>query len=177
MKACIHCGCELTEANWTAAAKSNWVNKCDSCLRTEKRKYARKWRDEHRERLAINSAQYKARMRQDDPVKLRAMSAYSDSRKRALRMGWEFNLTSQFIIELMRVTTMCPYLGCELTHDGKSNTLASLDRVDSNRGYTTDNVQIISYLANLMKSHANDNELERFAVGVLTIAKKQRVTK
>ena len=51
----------------------------------------------------------------------------------------------------------------------KANTLASVDRIDSKLGYTQDNIQIISYLANLMKSHASEEELVSFANGVLAI--------
>lgn len=40
-------------------------------------------------------------------------------------------------------------------------------REDSTKGYIKDNIQVISYLANVMKSHATDAELLQFAHGVI----------
>jgi len=86
-----------------------------------------------------------------------------------MKVGMEFDLTPESVLRLMRESTTCPYFGWKLTHSegGKSKTLASVDRIDSSKGYTADNVQIISYLANLMKSHATECELLQFANGVV----------
>lgn len=59
----------------------------------------------------------------------------------------EFDLTSAFVIELMRSSLECAYSGVTLTHNqgAKESTLASMDRIDSSKGYTKDNVQIIGF--------------------------------
>jgi len=85
-----------------------------------------------------------------------------------------FDLTSAFVVNLMRQSTECPYFHWTLTHlPGKQKTLASLDRVDSAKGYTVDNVCVISYLANLMKSSADQEELHMFAQGILSMKGKK----
>jgi hypothetical protein len=43
----------------------------------------------------------------------------------------------------------------------------SLDRIDPNKGYTKDNIQIISVRANAMKSNAQIKDLITFAKGIL----------
>lgn len=82
---------------------------------------------------------------------------------RAKLKGLEFDLTVKDII----IPKNCPILGIELvcksgTSGGQKNSPA-LDRKNSIRGYTKDNVQVISHLANMMKSYATDEELIRFA--------------
>lgn len=82
---------------------------------------------------------------------------------RAKLKGLEFDLTVKDII----IPKHCPILGIELvcksgTSGGQKNSPA-LDRKDSIRGYTKDNVQVISHLANMMKSYATNNELIKFA--------------
>jgi len=66
---------------------------------------------------------------------------------------------------------MCPIFNEPLTN-GKVVThkwSPSLDRIDPNRGYMRDNVQVISMLANRMKTNATEEELVKFALWVLRI--------
>jgi hypothetical protein len=85
------------------------------------------------------------------------------AKNRAKLKDLEFDLTVKDII----IPKHCPILGIELvcksgTSGGQKNSPA-LDRKDSKRGYTKDNVQVISHLANMMKSHATEEELIAFA--------------
>ena len=82
---------------------------------------------------------------------------------RAKLKGLAFDLTVKDIV----IPKYCPILGIELvcksgTSGGQKNSPA-LDRKDSIRGYTKDNVQVISHLANMMKSYATNEELIKFA--------------
>lgn len=168
-KKCIVCDVDLTDANWLPSQRKNWINKCADCLRKEKREYANAWRIKHPERAAENQRRHKEFVRINDPVKARARSAYSDCRKRAIKQGMPFDLTGKHVLQAMRDAKVCPYFGWPLTFEvGKERTLASIDRIDSNRGYTKDNIQVISYLANLMKSYATEEELIAFSRGVLS---------
>lgn len=66
----------------------------------------------------------------------------------------------------------CPYLGCELTYSvGHSYcpTQATVDRIDSSKGYVKGNIQIISAKANTMKSNATPEELVIFARNILDV--------
>ncbi len=171
MKACVICSVDLTPDNWAPDQRANWVNKCRECIKADKREYQKAWREKNPGMASVVSLRSKAKLRREDPVKARAKAAYSDAKKRAARNGMEFDLTAEDVVRIMRSATICPYIGWSLTFEqgSKANTLASLDRIDSSKGYTRENVQVISYLANLMKSHANDEELTLFAQGVLAL--------
>ena len=62
---------------------------------------------------------------------------------------------------------ICPYTGIHLTLPTYVNhdfffTCASLDRIDSSKGYVKGNVQFITLPINLMKSTKSDAEIKRF---------------
>jgi hypothetical protein len=170
MKECITCSCLLTDNNWTTTCKLNYVNKCKDCISIEKKAYQKRWREKNRELCVVRAQQSKAKVRLENPMKSRASDAYSNSRTRAKKQGMSFDLTSAYVLSLLESTPICPYFGYVLTYTvGDGKTLASLDRIDSSKGYTQDNVQIISYFANLMKSSATQEELVLFAKGILKI--------
>lgn len=93
-------------------------------------------------------------------------------RYRAKANNWEFDLDTEYLKSLM--VSHCPALGYELAYSilpgnnyKKRREAASVDRIDSTKGYVRGNVQIISWQANLMKQNATVQELELFAHWVL----------
>jgi hypothetical protein len=93
---------------------------------------------------------------------------YYSCRSNAKRKGVLFDLEMKDII----IPEKCIYLGCTLTNtseQGRVWTNASVDRINSTKGYTKDNIQIISDLANRMKQNATESQLVLFAEGVLKI--------
>jgi predicted nucleic acid-binding Zn-ribbon protein len=80
----------------------------------------------------------------------------------------EFNLEVSDIV----IPDFCPILGIKLNmNSGKSGAYRnspSLDRIDNSKGYTKDNIQVISQLANAMKCHASNKELHMFAQWVIS---------
>ena len=90
------------------------------------------------------------------------------SRTRARKISKEHTITVDDII----IPTKCPYLNVELTRiagQGNTPTNASLDRIDNTKGYTPDNIQVISILANTMKNKATKEQLITFAKNILKI--------
>lgn len=90
---------------------------------------------------------------------------YRAAKDRSLKRGLEFNLDITDIV----IPKVCPILGIDIViqagngiRGGKPNS-PSLDRIDNSRGYTKDNIQVISNLANSMKFTANPEQLKRFA--------------
>ena len=89
-----------------------------------------------------------------------------NAQSRAKRAGLPFTIERHHIV----IPRYCPYLGVELTNirrKGKVLTNASLDRIDNTLGYEPGNIEVISYLANMMKNQASREQLVRFAHGVL----------
>lgn len=169
---CIRCGVELTEANWEPTQRKNYINKCRDCIKVEKRNYAAAWNARHPGVSNARAKKHKEKLRKENPIKARAREAYSDAKKRAAKQGMRFELTAKDVFALMLDATVCPYLNWPLTHTaGKAKTLASLDRIDSADGYVKGNVQVVSYLANMMKSSATKTELLLFAEGVRRVFK------
>jgi hypothetical protein len=94
---------------------------------------------------------------------------YTRAKTRANKRGLAFDLEKCDI----HIPETCPILGIPLyvfkggaKGGGKPNS-PSLDRIDNNRGYVKDNIQVISHLANCMKSSATVPELIKFAHWVL----------
>lgn len=79
----------------------------------------------------------------------------------------EFTISVEDII----IPEQCPYFQTPFIALDK-NFGYSLDRIDSSKGYTKDNIQVISRLANIMKNNATIAELVTFAKGVLALHTK-----
>jgi hypothetical protein len=84
------------------------------------------------------------------------------AKARAKQKNLEFSLTREDII----IPEFCPYLKVKL-EKGHFKYTPSIDRIDSTKGYTKDNIQIISKQANAMKWDSNPEELIQFAKSVL----------
>lgn len=89
------------------------------------------------------------------------------AKQRAKISNREFTLSVEDIV----IPDICPILGIPLEvkkgrSGGKINSPA-LDRIDNSKGYTKENIQVISHLANMMKSQANKDQLIQFANWIL----------
>ena len=112
----------------------------------------------------------KLRWANRDPSTL-AKSARSRLRQRAKEKQLDFDLTSDDVKQMLAATPNCPVFGFEMVNGdagpvGRNNS-PSFDRIDSSKGYTKDNLQIMSKLANSMKQNATVDELKAFANWVL----------
>ena len=89
------------------------------------------------------------------------------AKKRAKEQKIPFNITEDDII----IPTHCPYLGIELhssTRRGEPRTnILSLDKIKPELGYVKNNIEVISHLANTMKSNATEEQLIAFATEIL----------
>lgn len=98
---------------------------------------------------------------------------FSRAKSRAKQRNIEFNLNIEDII----IPEYCPVLNIKLVeHKGKPGGIKNspaLDRINNSLGYIKGNVVVISHLANMMKSSANNEELLKFAEWVNnTLAKE-----
>lgn len=90
-------------------------------------------------------------------------------RSRAKARGIEFDISFEQFEELANDSLLCPVFGYELEYLSYTGTgskisnprRASLDRKDSSKGYTLDNVWFISWEANRMKNEYTTSQLEQ----------------
>jgi len=150
-KACSKCGRVKPLSLFTrrSRAKDGRRSACKACESSYNRNY-----------------NARAFARNANPVASRIAKMLSAAKHRAKTKGWEFDLDSKFLYSL--VTDNCPITGAPFRwktnygagEQGNAHPCApSLDRIDSSRGYTKDNVWIISWKANCLKNDANETEL------------------
>lgn len=113
--------------------------------------YNAKYYQEHKTQFREYDKAYRDDERNWAKLKLKGM------KYRARKRGLEFNLTE----EDLKVPAVCPVLGIPLKIKGTREECPSVDRFDNTKGYTKDNVRIISYRANMIKCDATLQELER----------------
>lgn len=80
------------------------------------------------------------------------------AKKRSKDIGVPFSITPFDIL----IPVVCPLLGIKLvcSNAKTSPNSPSLDRIDSSKGYTKDNIMVISHRANTIKNNATLNELK-----------------
>ena len=89
----------------------------------------------------------------------------NSAKARAMNKCMDFNLTFDDVKALYPADGMCPVYGFALEWNsaGFRDTSPSIDRIDSTKGYTTDNCQIISFKANRIKNDASVEDVLRLA--------------
>lgn len=137
-KWCCMCECGMVTHVYTYALNNGSVRSC-GCSRVEWNKTGDARRIDGRKKNPL-------------------YSSYMSAQNRARKRGLEFTLKFEDLI----VPEHCPVLGMKLEHStgGHADNSPSLDRVDNSKGYTQDNVRIISRRANCLKNDATLEELE-----------------
>ena len=89
------------------------------------------------------------------------------AKQRCKKSGREFDLK----VSDIEIPDVCPILGIKINMNsgkpGAYRNSPSLDRLDNSKGYTKENIHVISQLANAMKCHATTEELLVFAKWIL----------
>lgn len=129
-------------------------------IKQERIKQSRqKYLEKNKEKVRSNKQNYL----DNNPAKRLLWAA----KKRAKEQNLPFNIEESDII----IPTKCPYLDIELVTssrrgDSRENVL-SLDKIIPELGYVKGNVEVISHLANTMKSNATEEQLIAFATEIL----------
>jgi len=92
------------------------------------------------------------------------------------RRGIEFKMTYRDIPSLPEFCPILPSIRLKYRGSGtfNENSRATIDRIDSKKGYIPGNVWVISRLANTMKNEASIDQLEEFAKNILVVVENQR---
>jgi len=100
--------------------------------------------------------------RTKNKTKFLCIEMYSRAKRRAKRKNIEFDLSVSDILNI--IPEVCPYFSVPFTEFSNIKNMdfsMSLDRIDNNKGYIKDNVQVISFRANVLKNDATFSEFEK----------------
>jgi len=111
--------------------KDKWKNRKRD--KEKQKEYSDRYFNKHRIRCLINSL-----------------------KRSAERRGLDFNLNKEDII----IPNKCPILNIPLKFGSPKYNSPSIDRFDNSKGYTKDNIRVISYRANVLKNDATLEEME-----------------
>ncbi|MGB1546354.1 MAG: hypothetical protein ACPHDJ_07345 [Candidatus Puniceispirillaceae bacterium] len=122
------------------------------------------------ERLAKNRARSKRwREKHPDKQKTRCRAWRQENplgviSSRAKKKGWEFDLTDEWYWQIVNAG-FCQKTGLPFVMDAtrKSPFQPSVDRVDSSRGYTQDNCQVVCLIFNFAKNKFSEEDVYQFA--------------
>jgi hypothetical protein len=182
-KKCCSCKLEfLLDKFYKDSSRSDGLsNKCKSCsyikyrkyketnpdvIKAEKRRYYARNKDKLRQYYCDNKEQILAAAKQNRTGKNGYLKTMLNSAKsRAKQKGWDFDLELDHLMAI--ASDCCPVDGLPFDWDRQLESdrtlllaIPSLDRIDSSRGYTKDNVIIIGDKWNRWKSNMNLAELE-----------------
>lgn len=140
MKTCPVCKLEKESTSFNKNNKR--YDKLQSCCRDCQKSKGKKYKAENPDKRAL-----------------------SNIRQRAKDLGIAFDLE----LSDLSGTFMCPVFNIELERGTRHNFRfsPSVDRIDPTKGYTKDNIQILSNLANTMKQDATKEQLLQFAEWIL----------
>ena len=129
--------------------------------------YVKEWRKNNPEKYkAQKKREYEVRVKESTKSieESRVQKLFHGIKKRCRENGICCDIKTYKEIE---TPTHCPYLNVELAYDGtRGKNAASIDKIIPELGYTKGNIQIISLLANQMKSNATIEELLTFSQSI-----------
>jgi len=174
MKTCTQCYNEKAETEFHMV-KGKPRSKCKTCQNS----INKAWRDRHPEHSKLRYERDKDRMltrsrlwrkTHAEQVRTAARNKYANnipeillraSKVRAKLKGREHTITLSDI----KIPEKCPVLGIPIYYKptgGLPNPNSpTIDRINNNKGYTPDNIVIVSRRANVLKNDATMDELRR----------------
>jgi hypothetical protein len=140
--------------------KSGLRCKCKDCSSKEFSSF--KNGNGYQKRLLKTSANRKD-LKSVNPVKVWSHTAYHNAKRRAKAAGCDFTITKSWLEE--NAVKICPLLNVLLDYNAEisSPNVASIDRKNSECGYTPENCKIISFKANRIKNNASIEEISLLA--------------
>jgi hypothetical protein len=159
IKISYNCQCGATNANEFYPKNKS---KCKNCLRkVASVRYHNLNDDDKKKYIEYNKVSFK-NWASNNIIRVRVLAA----KHRAKKKGLEFDIDVNFITELLITQEYkCKYSGVLLntteigseTNFLNPNTL-SIDRLDSKKGYTRDNVVLVTAIVNSMKNDLSETD-------------------
>ena len=157
-KTCNRCKEEklLSEFSLNNSAKDRLQYKCRACDLN----YQTQRRAENKDEFLEYSRKYQRNRRLNFDYRLQML--INASKQRAKLNNREHDIDVEAIKSIYPVDGCCPIFGIKLEFNeaGFRDNSPSIDRIDSTKGYTRDNIQIISWKANRIKGASSLQDLE-----------------
>ena len=139
----------------------NWrINNRDKVLENN-----RKWRINNPEAVALISKKQRKIRKTDRSKMASVLLGKTLISKRRKTGNLEHNLTTADIDAILKKQKQrCAFTGIWLDHKTGNNnlTMASVDRINSKKGYLKSNVQIVALAINRAKGESTDKEFRKF---------------
>jgi hypothetical protein len=132
---CSDCKCLLNESNFrrfnniktSKGANQNRLRRCDVCYKSNNKNLTNNF-------------------------KSKIGRIFSAAKARAENKGWDFDITKDVILTLWDIQNgKCFYTKEDMSYHYGSPDMISIDRIDSSKGYTTDNICLTRWEINRLK--------------------------
>ena len=134
----------------------------------QQKEYHAEWARNNKEKMAAYTRD-KYRRTQTDP-KLFVSWMLRMIRQRARKHGHDFSLTNEDLTKLfIKSNGKCALSGLPLTVERKNPLIASVDRINSNKGYVKGNVQLVASCVNLAKHKLSQKDFIKMCKAVVDI--------
>jgi hypothetical protein len=132
----------------------------------KQKEYHAAWRAKNREKVN-GYTRDKYKRTQTDP-KLFVSWMLRMIRSRAKKYGHEFNITNEYLTKLfIKSEGKCALSGMKLTVERNHPLIASVDRINSNKGYVKGNVQLVASCVNLAKNKLSQKDFIKLCKSVV----------
>jgi hypothetical protein len=132
----------------------------------QRREYQRKYRLNNPEKIKAQKKQYYTRVKdasKTDPIKV-CKSMLASSKDRSKNRGRNHAITEADIINLWTTQKgICALTGLQMSSEiGDPYLVASLDRIDSRKGYVSNNIQLVCKWVNIAKKDTSNTLAKKF---------------
>ena len=137
------------QRNWRANNRDKW---CE---------YNRKWRANNPDKASLSNKKNRENRKNDRSKMASVLLAKTLTAKKRNTRTLEHNLTTAYIQDLLeKQNYCCAFTGIKLDHNSGKNSLrmASIDRIDSKKGYVKNNIQIVLNSMNKAKGESTDKQ-------------------
>jgi len=141
-----------TDFNFSNYTSTNIGSSCKSCHNERNRNKRIDYKNKTKEQKEVILQQNK-----NSRTKRKNYILLQQAKNRAIKFNLEFTLSIEDII----IPNICPVLGVELKLDNikLSDNSPTIDRIDNTKGYTKNNIKIISWRANRIKNNSTIEDL------------------
>lgn len=154
LKRCTTCKKEKPKGEFNKNKQSKYYSRCRECSKNCTIELNKRY-------LKSHGMTYDLYVKGSSPENYLKVK-YREVKRRAKTREIDFDIEPQDLIKLFhKQNGLCRLSGEKLTHITNQNhvgTNISVDRIDSNKGYRKDNIQLVTYYVNIMKNEIPESE-------------------